>query len=182
MRSLRFGLLCGAALVPLVLTGCPKPQPSAADAGVAEVPAADAAVAVPLVRFAVQYQAPDAGMVPLELAPDEKPVIEPTSAIELRATPGLRNYRVRLFDETERAMVSDDSADDSPEALVYRINLPAPLKTGHGYTLVVDAQTGTSMTDSQGRDVEDLRAGFKIAGEKEKPPPPAKPASKKRRR
>jgi hypothetical protein len=182
MRSLRFGLVCGAALGSLVLAGCPKKdQPTSPDGGLVEAPAPDAG-AQPLVTFDLQYQASDAGMAPLTLAPGEKPVIEPASAIELRAKPGLRNYRVRLFDEAERAMVTDDVADDSPEQLVYRINLPTPLKSGHEYTLVVDAQTGTSMTDAQGRDVEDLRAEFRIAGEKEKPPPPVKQTDKKRRR
>lgn len=181
MRSLRFGVVCGASLAALVLAGCPKKdQPAAPDAGLAEAPAADAGVQ-PLVTFDIQYQAPDAGMAPLTLAPDEPPVIEPTSTLELRSKPGLRNYRVRLFDEVDRAMVTDDVADDSPEQLVYRINLPTPLKSGHAYTLVVDAQTGTSMTDAQGRDVEDLRVEFKIAGEKEKPPPPVQKNGKRRR-
>jgi len=182
MRSLRFGVVCGAALASLVLAGCPKKdQPAGTpDGGLTEAPPADAGTQ-PLVTFDIQYQAPDAGMSPLTLAPGETPLIEPTSSIELRAKPGLRNYRVRLFDEAERAMVTDDVADDSPEQLVYRINLPTPLKAGHEYTLVVDAQTGSSMTDAQGRDVEDLRAEFKIAGEKEKPPAPA-PKNGKRRR
>lgn len=182
MRSLRFGVVCGTTLAALVLAGCPnKEQPAAADGGpTAEAPAADAG-AQPLVTFDIQYQVPDAGMSPLTQAPGETPVIEPTSSIELRSKPGLRNYRVRLFDEASRAMVTDDVADDSPEQLVYRINLPAPLKSGHEYTLVVDAETGTSMKDAQGRDVEDLRAEFKIAGEKEKPPPPVKQTGKRRR-
>jgi hypothetical protein len=182
MRSLRFGLVRGATLAMLVLAGCPKKdQPASPDGGLTEAPAADAGVP-PLVTFDLQYQVPDAGMAPLALVPGEMPLIEPTSSIELRSKPGLRNYRVRLFDEAERAMVTDDVADDSPEQLVYRINLPTPLKSGHEYTLVVDAQTGTSMTDAQGRDVEDLRAEFKVAGEKEKPPPPVQQNGKKRRR
>jgi hypothetical protein len=182
MRSLRFGLLRSAILAALVLAGCPrKDSPATADAGLSEAPATDAGTQ-PLVTFDLQYQAPDAGMAPLAVAPGELPVIEPTSTLELRSTPGLRNYRVRLFDEAERAMVTDDVADDSPERLVYRINLPTALKSGHKYTLVVDAQTGTSMTDAHGREVEELRAEFKIAGEKEKPPPPAQQNGKKRRR
>jgi hypothetical protein len=108
-----------------------------------------------------------------------RPVIDPTSALELRSTLVLRNYRIRLFDEAERAMVSDDSAEESPSGLLYRISLPTPLKTGHKYTLVIDAQTGTSMTDSQGREVPDMRIPFQVSGEKEKPPPPTK---KQRRR
>ena len=180
MRSLRVGLACGATLATFLLAGCHKDRSAEPDAGIAETPTADAG-AQPLVTFSVQYQAPDAGMAVLPLAPDEQPLIEPTSTLELRSTPGLRNYRVRLFDESERAMVSDDSAEESPNELIYRINLPAPLKSGHKYTLVVDAQTGTSMTDSQGREIEELRAPFKIEGEKEKPPPPQQNGKKRRR-
>lgn len=184
----RFGRICGATLATLVLAGCPnKEQPAAVpDAGAATAPAAADSGAPKLVTFSAQYEAQGSdggGLAVIPLAPNETPVIESTSAIELRATPGLANYRVRLFDESDRAMVSDDSADESPEGLVYRIHLPAPLKSGHTYTLVVDARTGSTMTDTQGHPVEELRSPFKIAGEKEKPPPPAeKPGGKKRRR
>ncbi|HEX8706595.1 MAG TPA: hypothetical protein VF815_47620, partial [Myxococcaceae bacterium] len=93
---------------------------------------------------------------------------------------GLRNYRVRLFDEVDRAMISDDTAEESPEGVVYRITLPTPLKSGHKYTLVLDAQTGTTFTDALGRELQDLRIEFQIAGEKEKDKPP-EPKKKKRR-
>jgi hypothetical protein len=96
----------------------------------------------------------------------------------VRSNLALRNYRIRLFDEVDRAMVSDDAAEESADGLLYRISLPAPLKTGNKYTLVIDAQTGTSMTDAQGRELEDVRVPFQVAGEEEKPPPPPR----KRRR
>ncbi len=165
------------------------------DAGVAEAP--QVPQAPPPVRFSLQYQPiqapgladaglldaglPDAGLAEISLAPDEEPLIEPTSVVELRSTLGLRNYRVRLFDEAERAMVSDDDVEESESGMLYRINLPQPLKTGFEYTLVVDAQTGTAFTDTQGREVEELRTTFQVAGEKEKPAPPPRPARKKRR-
>ncbi|MFP2927671.1 hypothetical protein ACLESO_21240 [Pyxidicoccus sp. 3LG] len=179
MRLLRFGLAacCGAALV---LTGCPdKPSATTDDAGAAE--AVQAPATPPPTKFTLSYQAPDAGLAEISLAPDEKPLIEPTSSLELRSSTGLRNYRVRLFDEAERAMVSDDDVEESDAGVVYRINLPQPLRTGFEYTLVVDAQTGSGFTDTLGRDVEELRATFQIAGEKEKPAPPPKPGKKKRR-
>lgn len=189
MRFLRFGLAAVACCGALVLTGCPDKQPTTTpDAGVAEAP--QVPQAPPPVRFSLQYQPlqapdaglPDAGLAEISLAPDEKPLIEPTSVLELRSTLGLRNYRVRLFDEAERAMVSDDDVEESESGMLYRINLPQPLKTGFEYTLVVDAQTGTAFTDTQGREVEELRASFQVAGEKEKPAPPPAPAKKKKRR
>jgi hypothetical protein len=181
MRLLRFGLAAVACCGALVLSGCPdKPSATADDAG-----AAPGAVQVPTTppptRFSLSYQAPDAGLAEISLAPDEKPLIEATSVLELRSTNSLRNYRVRLFDEAERAMVSDDDVEESDSGLVYRINLPQPLKTGFEYTLVVDAQTGSAFTDTQGREVEELRTTFQVAGEKEKPAPPPAPAKKKRK-
>ena len=182
MRLLRLSFaVCAAALA---VAGCPKPSAPTDDAG---VPAAGSETAVEAdagpgpASFTLQYVLPDAGLEAIPLVGEEegRPVIDPTSALELRSTLALRNYRVRLFDEAERAMVSDDSAEESPSGLLYRISLPTPLKTGHKYTLVIDAQTGTSMTDSQGREVPDMRIPFQVSGEKEKPPPPTK---KQRRR
>ncbi len=118
----------------------------------------------------------------VSLAPDEESVIEPTTLLELRTTRPLKNYRVRLFDEADRAMISDDTVEETDTGLVYRIQLPQPLKTGFKYTLVVDAQTGTAFTDALGRDVDEFRQTLQIAGEKEKPAPPPKPSGKKKRR
>jgi hypothetical protein len=86
---------------------------------------------------------------------------------------------VRLFDEVDRAMVSDDTASDGPKGLDYRINFHEPLKTGHRYALVIDGATGAAFQDSSGQSHSDIRLEFQISGEKEKPPP--KPAKKKRR-
>ncbi|MBZ4422032.1 hypothetical protein [Myxococcus sp. RHSTA-1-4] len=180
MRFVRFGFAVVVCCGALVLTGCPDKPAATTDAGTAET--AQAPTMPPPARFSLSYQAPDAGLVEISLAPDEKPLIEATSVLELRSTPGLRNYRVRLFDEAERAMVSDDDVEESESGLVYRINLPQPLKTGFEYTLVVDAQTGSAFTDSLGREVEELRTTFQIAGEKEKPAPPPPPAKKKKRK
>ncbi|MGZ3461202.1 MAG: hypothetical protein ACXU86_22160 [Archangium sp.] len=176
--------VCTAALV---VAGCPKPSAPTADAGVTATeaePDAGAADAGPgPASFSLQYALPDAGFesVPLVGEEEGRPLLDPTSTLELRSTLALRNYRVRLFDESDRALVSDDTAEETPNGLLYRISLPTPLTSGHKYTLVIDAQTGTSMTDSQGREVPDLRIPFQVSGEKEKPPPP-QPAKKQKRR
>ncbi len=123
-------------------------------------------------------------MEAIPLAVEERPTIEPTSMIELRSSIGLRNYRIRLFDEVERAMVSDDSAEETPSAVIYRISLPTPLKSGHKYTVVLDAQTGSTFTDTLSREIEDHRFEFQVAGEKEKdtPAPPSKKNETKKKR
>lgn len=148
--------LCAAALAAL---GCPQGREPAGDAGVATVDAGPAPVA-----FRLQYELADGGgMAPMAQ------LIQPTSVLELQATLPLRNYRIRLFDESDRAMVSDDVAEESGSGLAYRITLPEPLEAGHRYTLVIEAQTGDELTDGLGRKLEDVRIDFQVAGEKEKP-------------
>ncbi|MGE6759663.1 hypothetical protein ACQKGO_16725 [Corallococcus interemptor] len=172
----RTGLAALCGLTAALLTGCPdKTTQAPVDGGVT------GAAAVPdsgpeAVVFTLSYLSPDGGSALIPLALEEKPLVEPTSDLELRSTLGLKNYRVRLMDEADRAMVSDDSVSEADDGLVYRIHLPQPLKTGFSYTLVVDAQTGSSFQDSRGRDVDDLRAEFQIIGDKEKPKPPPPPA------
>ncbi|RKG95007.1 hypothetical protein [Corallococcus carmarthensis] len=179
----RTGLAALCGLTAALLTGCPdKTSQAPVDGGT------PGATAIPdagpeAVVFTLQYLSPDGGSALIPLALEEKPLVEPTADLELRSTLGLKNYRVRLMDEADRAMVSDDSVSEADDGLVYRIHLPQPLKTGYSYTLVVDSQTGSSFQDSRGRDVDDLRASFQIIGDKEKakppPPPPAKGGKKK---
>ncbi|CAM4437932.1 hypothetical protein [Corallococcus exiguus] len=180
----RTGLAALCGLTAALLTGCPdKTAQAPVDGGVTSATAAPDSGPEAVV-FTLQYLSPDGGTALIPLALEEKPLVEPTSDLELRSTLGLKNYRVRLMDEADRAMVSDDSVSEADDGLVYRIHLPQPLKTGYSYTLVVDSQTGTSFQDSIGRDVEDLRASFQIIGDKEKPkppPPPAKGGKKKSR-
>ncbi|HZN91626.1 MAG TPA: hypothetical protein VFB81_02950, partial [Myxococcales bacterium] len=56
----------------------------------------------------------------------------------------------------------------------YRIQLPTPLKAGHRYALVLDAQTGSAIADSAGRLYPDQRLEFTIAGAREPDSPPKK--------
>jgi hypothetical protein len=173
-----------ALCLSTLLAGCPDKQPTAStDGGVAEAPQDAGTAAPPPAAFIVRYQLNDGGMEAIPLAVDERPTIESTSVLELRSTLGLRNYRIRLFDEAERAMISDDSAEETSSGVTYRIALPNPLKSGHKYTVVLDAQTGSTMTDALGREVQELRFEFQVAGEKEKdtPPPPPKKNEKKKK-
>lgn len=179
MRLPRRGLF--ALCASLLLAGCPDKQPAvSSDGGLAEAPRDAAPAAPPPAAFSVRYQLGDGGLEPVPLAVEERPIIESTSVIELHSSIGLRNYRIRLFDEIDRAMISDDSAEESPHGVIYRISLPTPLKSGHKYTLVLDAQTGTTFTDVLGRELDELRVEFQVAGEKQKDAP-ASPPRKKRR-
>jgi hypothetical protein len=181
LRS-RLLLVCCLSLAPLA---CREQPAGPADGGApvgASADAGDQVTEVPdVVTFTLTEQLPDAGVQGIAIGGSERALIEPTQSLELRTDLGLRNHRVRLFDEAGRAMVSDDEAADSNVAFVYRMSFPEPLKTGHKYTLVVDAQTGATMTDAAGRPVADQRFELLVAGEKEKPaPPPRKPGRRRR--
>jgi hypothetical protein len=173
----------------LLLAACPARQPAApdastpADAGHSAAP--DAGAAPPSLKLEVRYLAPDAGMALIDFAPDgARPLIDPTSQLELSTNIGLQNYRVRLFDEVDRAMASDDQMEEPGDRVRYKIQLSTPLKAGHKYALVVDAQSGSAIADSTGRLYPDQRLEFAIAGarEPEVPPkgPPKRPKTKTR--
>src|SRR5262249_7532918 len=122
---------------------------------------------------------PDGGLAPIELQPHPRPVIDPTRKLELSTSVALRNHRIRIFDEADRVMISDDQGSD--EGTEYQITFHEPLKPGHRYTLVLDAQTGSSFTDERGNAQAERRLEFQVSGEKEKAPA-RKSSAKKRRR
>lgn len=181
MRRVALGLW----VLSFFVLGCPDRQEALGTAdGGAEAPAIVAGPDASMgpLKVSARYEQADGGWVEIPLATGERPLIEPTQRLELATNLSLNNYRVRLFDEVDRAMESDDEAEDGAGSLTYRILLGAPLKTGHRYTLSLDAQTGSAITDIGGRIHPDQRFEFQVAGEKEKPaPPPKKPARKKRR-
>jgi hypothetical protein len=142
----------------------------------------------PDLQVTAHFEAEDGGMVEIPFAPGTRPLIKPTQTLEITPNLALSNVRIRVFDEVDRAMESDDEVLEPPHdpdggstagLIGYRIHFPTPLKTGHKYTLVLDAQTGVAFSDSLGRAQADQRLEFQVAGEKEKPAPPK---SNKRRR
>ena len=178
-RSPRLAIAVALAAAALQ-TGCPDKQPPQADAGATAVVDAGPPAPTELV-LSITAEIPDAGTVAIPTAQDERPLIEPAQALVVTTNMPVRNYRIRVFDEADRAMVSDDTAEERPDGtLLYRIQFPEPLKTGHRYALVLDAQTGSFALDATGRELPEQRIEFQVAGEKEKPPPPPKPGRRRR--
>lgn len=120
-------------------------------------------------------------MLSIPFSGGERPEIPPAQALVVESNLALQNYRVRVFDEADRAMVSDDVAESADAGIRYRIEFPEPLKTGHRYSVIVDAQTGPELLDAFGRSHQDVRLEFRIAGEKAKPEPPQPPKRRRRR-
>lgn len=175
-RRTRRLTLCLLAAFAGCRPSSPKPE---VDAG---TPDAAITPPPPSLKLEVRYLAPDAGMTLVDFAVDgARPLIEPTSQLELSTNIGLQNYRVRLFDEVDRAMASDDQVEEPGDRVRYRIHLPAPLKAGHKYALVVDAQSGSAIADSTGRLYPDQRLELAIAGAREPDVPPKKSPAKKQK-
>jgi hypothetical protein len=174
---LAIAVVLGAAALQ---AGCPDKHQPRADGGTAAPVDAGPPAPTELV-LSISAEVPDAGTVAIPATQDERPLIQPAQALVVTTNMPVRNYRIRVFDEVDRAMVSDDTAEERPDgSLLYRIQLPEPLKTGHRYALVLDAQTGNFALDATGRELPEQRIEFQVAGEKEKPPPPPKPARRRR--
>lgn len=176
MRTLRLSL---ALLLVVAFAGCPDKQEPAPDAATAEAEKPDAGEPPPPeLVFTLQAPLLDGGTAIVPIGSGTQPELEQASSLEISSNLPVENYRIRVFDEVDRAMVSDDVAEETAAGLRYQIAFPTPLKTGHEYTVIISPQTGPAFTDSLGRTYTELRQTFRIAGEKEKP----KPTRRRRRR
>jgi hypothetical protein len=169
----------------LGLAACRERQeaPGAAPAADAADPGVGTTAAPPRpsqLEVTVTAEVIDAGSLAIPFSGDGRPEIPPARALLVETNLPLQNYRVRVFDEVDRGMVSNDDAEDTDGGIRYRIEFPEPLKSGHRYTVSVDAQTGPELLDSHGRAHDDVRLEFRIAGEKVKDQPP--PPKRRRRR
>lgn len=169
MRLLRSSFLALSAA--LALSGCPDkskhdelPQPPV------EAPPPEPE---PL-EFSVTGELVDGSTRPIPSETPELPMLPALTGMSISTNLALENHRIRVFDEIDRAVPSDDETEAPPPGggIVYRIRFLEPLKSGHRYTLQVDAETGDFMKDGAGREQAERRLPFQIEGEKEKPPPP----------
>ncbi|MBX5481523.1 MAG: hypothetical protein IRZ16_06740 [Myxococcaceae bacterium] len=175
------------ALAGLFLTfalpACREQPPAPPDAGGAAA-VVDAGPPQPVaLEITVTGEPPDGG-APFEvpLSDGARPEVPQLQKLTVTTNLPLKDFRLRIFDEADRAMVSDDTSELIPDAGIrYQVVFPEPLKAGYRYALVMDAQTGPAMTDVAGNEHPDLRREFKIAGEREKPAPPPKQKRHRRR-
>jgi hypothetical protein len=167
----------GAGALVLAVAGCPRPPPAAPDAG-PPVAVMDAGPVVPLAIDLV-IELPDGGTERHALLGLETPVVPPARQLVVESNRALRNVRIRVLDESDRALESDDVPEEKPDALRYHIDLLRPLEAGHRYAVLVDAQSGATFEDGTGKDVPEQRLEFRTSGERERPKPP--PTRRKRR-
>ncbi len=168
-------------LLLYVLAGCPsqsgRPPPELV------APPADGGIPAPVrLTLSLREHLLDGGVEPVELQPNDRTLLQPTQQLELSTNIPLQNYRIRILDEVDRAVVSDDVAETAGQRLEYRIFFLRPLQPGHRYSLVLDAETGSSFTDVEGAPQPDQRLEFQVTGEREKPMPASIKRKKARRR
>lgn len=182
MRSQPLAALLG--LFALSLLYCAKEGPAPSES---EVKAGDQPGAVPIpdagTLLTVSMVLQDGRLSPVAYEPNAPTFIEPAQGYDVVAHAGLRNYRLRLFDEADRVMVSDDDAEETPAGGThYRATFPEPLKAGHQYTLVLDAESGETATNGQGRPITEQRVELKVLGDREKVVAGPPPSSRKRKK
>ena len=158
-------------------SGCARPVAVAPDAGATAV-VPDAGPVVPL-ALDLLLDLPDGGTERHALLGLETPVVSPARQLLVESNRPLHNVRIRVLDESDRALESDDVPEESATGLRYHIGLLRPLEPGHRYAVLVDAQSGATFDDGSGKEVPEQRLEFRTGGERERPKAPA-PKRKRR--
>lgn len=180
MSTMRARIRRAAPLLLFILVGCPS-QPARPRSELS--PPVDGGIPAPVrLTLSLREHLLDGGVEPLELQPNDRTLIQPTQQLDLSANIPLQNYRIRILDEVDRAVVSDDVVESPEQRLEYRILFHRPLQPGHRYTLVLDAETGSSITNVAGAPQPDQRLEFQVTGEREKANPAVVKRKKARRR
>ena len=163
-----------------VVCGCrPRSEPGTADAG-APAPVDDGPPVV--IELRIEVKLSDGGVVRELLEPAAVILLPVTQALDVTANLPLHNYRLRILDELDRALASDDTPEVMSPGLHYHVALLSPLRSGHRYTVLLDAQSGASLDDGSGAPVAEKRFEFHTEGEREKEAPGKRSASKRHHR
>lgn len=170
----------GCLLLVLTCLGCRQPAVPVPDAGAAAGPT-DAGGLAPFALTLALHLA-DGGVERHALLGLETPMVSPSWSLEVESNRRLHNARIRVLDESDRALPSDDLPEETTDGIRYRIELLAPLEPGHRYDVLVDAQSGATLDDGTGRELPEQRLAFRTSGERERPKPAATPKRRHRKR
>jgi hypothetical protein len=146
-------LIIRRCLWVLLLAGCPAPKAvpdagSPLDASVAVV-VSDAGAAAEVVdagpplaaalELVVTATSRDGG---LEVVDEE---LDAVKALNVWIPAALSDYRLRVFDEADRVVPSDDTAKDVDGGIDYAIAFVEPLKAGKTYRLTIESQQAAAL-------------------------------------
>ena len=153
-----------AALIVVAVANACGPRAGPADAGRAALVDAGSRIALEL---RIESLLPDGGAVHEMLGPPPGPLLPVAQELLVTSNLPLHNYRMRILDEVDRALASDDTPDETLTGLRYHIHLLSPLRSGHRYTLLLDAQSGTALDDGHGQALDEQRFDIRIEGERD---------------
>jgi hypothetical protein len=181
MKKRRFpSWLTIVALLPVV-SAC-RSQREVRDSGPAPS-AGDGDAGAPLaLELQIEIRLPDGGFARASLDPSAPALLPVTPSLDVTSNLPLHNYRLRILDELDRALASNDSPEETRSGLRYHIALLAPLRSGHRYTVLLDAQSGATLDNGRGVAVNEQRFEFRTEGEREKDAPSKVPAKRHHRR
>jgi hypothetical protein len=101
--------------------------------------------------------------------------VDPVKHLGIWVPVVLSDYRLRVFDDSDRIVPSDDAAHETDGGIDYQVTFVEPLKSGRSYRLTVEAQLGPQLEGF--RDVE---VQFRVRGQVEREP--KKTSGKKKKR
>lgn len=165
-------------------SACPASQPPVppnvlvADSGTDAGEPVDAGLPSLTFRLAISFI--DGGQLDVDLGDAGVVSLEPATSLTLTSPIPLLGTRVRLLDWTDAVVAGDDELDVSDAGFRYRIRTLQPLKSGRGYSLLIDAESVEQFTDGFGRTHDELRVPLRVAGEVQ--PEPGQSTSKKKRK
>lgn len=102
-------------------------------------------------------------------------LVDPVKQLGIWIPVALTDYRLRVFDDGDRVVPSDDTAHEADGGIDYQVTFLEPLKSGRSYRLTVESQLGQQLEGF--RDAEVL---FKVRGEIQREP--KKTGGKKKKR
>jgi hypothetical protein len=154
----------------LLLPAC-RAHPGLADAGATSASGPLDAGSRVVLELHIEVHLPDGGVVQALLDTSAAAVLPVTRAMDVAVNLPLHNYRLRVLDEVDRALASDDVPEETHGKLRYHIAFMAPLRSGHRYTVLLDAQSGATFDDGSGAALNEQRFEFRTEGEREKDTP-----------
>ena len=165
----------------LALSAC-QSRPAVHDAGLPPSQANRDAGSTIALELQVEARLPDGGVARASLDSSTVALLPVTQSLDVTASLPLHNYRLRILDELDRALASDDSPEETRGGLRYHIALLAPLRSGHRYTVLLDAQSGATLDNGNGVALNEQRFEVRTEGEREKDAPVKSPAKRHHRR
>jgi hypothetical protein len=180
MKKRLYPAAFGPLTLLIALSAC-QPRSGAWDAGQPSLPG-NVDAGSPTLSLQIEVRLADGGMVRAPLDPSMAALLPVTQSLDVTANLSLHNYRLRVLDELDRALASDDVPEETPGGLRYHISFLAPLRSGHRYTVLIDAQSGATLDNGSGMALNEQRFEFHTEGERDKDLPSKPPAKRRHRR